>query len=344
MIIYHIADVHLGSKMQSLSPSIASKRKVKIFSLFSEAIKKAHEEGVKIILLPGDIFDEDSPKESDLNNFYQLISSYQDITFYYLRGNHDLIEHRDNIANLKYFSSSFSIYQEGNINIGAIEINDKNRDTFDKEISFPTEGYNILMLHGDIFNDIDIKKLANKNIDYIALGHIHTFYKDYLSKRTTYAYSGVFLGRGYDETGSKGYIKLNTNKNDIEFVASSKEIIVEDEIDISSASSIYEASLLIKDHFKEKNIILRLNLVGEIKFARPTEGIKAYLENVLEEVFLSLSIKDHTSDYIDIENIKNSKSFEGEFVRLVEADDSLTNDDKKRIIYLGINALQGEVK
>lgn len=344
MLIYHIADAHLGSKMHSLKEDAASSRRVKLFSTFSKAINNASKDGVKIILLPGDIFDEDMPKESDLNNFYNLINAYPDINFYYLRGNHDLINHRNDIPNLKYFSSSFSSYKEGNIVIGGIELNKDNISSFYNEIKFNKDDYNILMLHGDIANDIDLKKLKNKNIDYIALGHIHTFQKGELDHRTSYSYSGVLLGRGYDETKEKGYVILNTDNNDIRFVPSSSEIIEEHDLDISKCASSYNVSELIKDKFSNTKIILRLNLYGDISFPRPENGLESYLESLLNNFYKSLSIKDHTTDYIDIDELKNSKSFEGELIRLVENDDILSSEEKKKIIALAIKALRGELK
>lgn len=344
MIIYHIADVHLGSKMLSLKEEVASKRRNKIFSFLTDAFKRIHDEGSHIVLLPGDIFDEDSPLENDLENFYHLILSYPDINFYYLRGNHDLIKHQNNIDNLFYFDSKFKIYKDGDINIGGIELNKDNLSSFYNEIKFNEDEYNILMLHGDINNDIDLKKLKDKNIDYIALGHLHTYQKGELDKRTSYAYSGVFLGRGNDETNLKGYIRFNTSNNDISFIPSSKEIILEDDIDISTALSSFEAANIIKNKYKDMNIILRLNIVGDIKFSRPSEGIKQYLENLLSDYYLSISIKDHTSDYIDIDSYTHSKSFIGEFINTVNNNSSLSIEEKKKIIYLGIKALKGEIK
>lgn len=344
MIIYHIADVHLGSKMNSLREDVARARRAKIFNVFSTAIESAKNAGCKIVLLPGDIFDEDMPSTNDLSNFYDLINSYQGMEFFYLRGNHDLIDHRNDIENLHYFSSKFTTYKLDNIVIGGIELNDKNISTFYDEIKFNEDEYNILLLHGDISNQIDLKKLKDKNIDYIALGHIHSFSKGELDRRTTYAYSGVLLGRGYDETNEKGYIVFNTDNKDIKFVPSSREVIEEHDLDVSSYESIYKVAELIKNKYSNPKMILRLNLYGEIRFSRENQNIEEYIESLISNLYKSLSIKDHTTDYIDIDSLRNEKSFVGEFIRLVEADKSHSKEEKKRIISLALKALKGELK
>ena len=56
---------------------------------------------------------------------------------------------------------------------------------------------------------INLKQLKNKNIDYLALGHIHTYKQSKLDNRGTYCYSGCLEGRGFDECGEKGFVLLN---------------------------------------------------------------------------------------------------------------------------------------
>ena len=77
--------------------------------------------------------------------------------------------------------------------------------------------------------------MKNKNIDYLALGHIHSFEKEPLDKRGVYCYSGTLEGRGFDECGDKGFVLLDVNDNKItsEFVKFAKRTLHELVYDIS---------------------------------------------------------------------------------------------------------------
>ena len=63
---------------------------------------------------------------------------------------------------------------------------------------------------------ISIPRLKGKYIDYLALGHIHTFSKGQIDERGHYAYSGCLDGRGFDELESKGFVLLNCENGKVE--------------------------------------------------------------------------------------------------------------------------------
>ncbi|MGX8704776.1 MAG: metallophosphoesterase family protein, partial [bacterium] len=73
-------------------------------------------------------------------------------------------------------------------------------------ITVITRHKNIVMLHGDItnLNSIPLSMLKERNIDYLALGHIHKFQKGKLDDRGIWVYPGCLEGRGFDEEGPKG--------------------------------------------------------------------------------------------------------------------------------------------
>ena len=57
------------------------------------------------------------------------------------------------------------------------------------------------------------------NIDYLALGHIHSYKCHKLDKRGVYCYSGCLEGRGFDECGDKGFVLLETEEDRLEWQA-----------------------------------------------------------------------------------------------------------------------------
>lgn len=52
--------------------------------------------------------------------------------------------------------------------------------------------------------------LRGRGIDYLALGHVHSFRQEKLDEQGIWCYSGCLEGRGFDECGTKGYVMLET--------------------------------------------------------------------------------------------------------------------------------------
>ena len=90
MKIIHTADIHLGSKMDSKYPrELVQKRKEELRNTFLRMVEYAWKNGVKVILLCGDVFDSDTPLKKDKDFFYSVIKDHSSIDFIYLKGNHD---------------------------------------------------------------------------------------------------------------------------------------------------------------------------------------------------------------------------------------------------------------
>ena len=72
-------------------------------------------------------------------------------------------------------------------------------------------------LHGELKDKcsapetIGIKEATGKNIDYLALGHYHSYSGAVIDERGSAVYSGTPEGRGFDEAGDKGFIMLNVS-------------------------------------------------------------------------------------------------------------------------------------
>ena len=79
---------------------------------------------------------------------------------------------------------------------------------------------NIVVLHGqeseysarDKAEIIHLTALKNKGIDYLALGHTHSYKKERLDARGVYCYPGCLEGRGFDECGEHGFVMLDIDE------------------------------------------------------------------------------------------------------------------------------------
>ncbi|HPM07988.1 MAG TPA: DNA repair exonuclease, partial [Bacilli bacterium] len=200
MKIIHCADLHLGSRLTSLpAGEIRDARKNDILASFDGLINYANDNGVQIIMFSGDVFDSDRPTKKDKAYFYSAIQSNPNIAFLYLKGNHDTEESLvENYDNLHTFSEKWASYKFEDAVISGIELSSSNKTSLYSSLNLKKEDVNIVMMHGDINTKgkehIDLSKLANKNIDYLALGHIHSHSQTKIDSRGIAVYSGCLDG------------------------------------------------------------------------------------------------------------------------------------------------------
>lgn len=120
----------------------------------------------------------------------------------------------------------------------------------------------------DTPNTINLKKLQNKNIDYLALGDYHTYQFDKLDMRGNYCYSGCPEGRGFDETGEKGFVLLNCERGNVQhqFIPFCKRTVHEINADIGAAASCADIESLVYGATKDVKAddLVRVNLTGAV--------------------------------------------------------------------------------
>lgn len=344
--IIHCADIHLGSKINTTMAAISKAIKTDVRNSFMRMCEYARGEDIHIILLSGDVFDSDVPLKKDKDNFYQTIRNYSDIDFLYLKGNHDLNTNYDDIPkNLKCFNDTWTKYAYDNVVIAGLEMTGSNESSLYTSLNLNENNLNIVMLHGMVsdtvgLNNIKLSLLKNKNIDYLALGHVHT-YKEYkIDSRGAACYAGCLEGRGFDETGPKGFIVLDiTNKINYDFHPFSLRVIHDEEIDISSSKTVNDVINIINQRLKPNdNDIYKLTLKGEVspELDLTEMDIISYYQNVyFMKVYLDTTI------IIDYAKYENDISLKGEFVRTILNDLKLDDKQKKEIISLGLKVLDG---
>ena len=348
MKIIHCADVHLGSRMNKFPKDKADERAREIRLSFERMISFAKSEGIDTILLAGDIFDSDRPFKKDKEFFYSAVRRNPEITFFYLRGNHDETEsYTEEIENLKTFGDEWTSYTLGwNVVLSGIEMDRSNCLSLYSSLRLDPDNINIVMLHGlagEGFGDgkISIPRLKNKNIDYLALGHIHRQGVLKIDERGLLVYSGCLEGRGFDEIGEKGFMVYDTDTRAVNFVPFACRTVEERSIDISDTHDYYAVVHKIKSEIKiDKKNLLRLNLVGEIDFV--DENLALEVEKHISDICYFVSVKDRTRLKLDYSSLMDSLSLKGEFVRLVSTEEH-NEGDRQKILDLGLRALSGQV-
>ncbi len=347
MKLIHSADLHLGSKIDSRFPrELARERKEDVRNTFRRMVEYAEQNDVKVILLAGDVFDSDDPFKKDKAFFYSVVEKHPEIDFLYLRGNHDCSGDVRELANLKRFSTEWTSYIYENVVISGIETVSENATSLYSTLSLDEKCVNIVMLHGQVgeragIDRVQLSKLCEKHIDYLALGHIHKYEELALDKRGVAVYCGCPEGRGFDETGDKGFVLLETGEGvKHRFIPFSEKKIVKLEVDASSLEGAYEISRKVRPLLCDPKGIYRVELLGEVGVS--ADDVTADLEKYLSASCAYISVKDRRRKKLDIHAYDGDLSLKGEFVRTVMASADYTAEEKLEIIAYGLRALSGE--
>ena len=360
MRIIHCADLHLDSKMTAnLSKEQARERKGEILRTWGRLVEYAKKNGVTVILIAGDLFDTRNVAVNVRNAVRDIIWKNPDIDFLYLRGNHDtdsfLAKLEEIPDNLCLFSDKWVTYSYDKIAITGIELDGSNSLTAYNSLVLDNDKFNIVTMHGqlagykskDKTEIVSLDDLRNKNIDYLALGHIHAFQMERLDNRGVYCYPGCLEGRGFDECGAKGFVVLDidphTRTATTEFVPIAARTLYTLPVDVTGILSTQEAAERMEGAIAisgyPSNSLVKFLLQGEVDVE--CELNIEFLEEQFAEYFYFIKIYDETRLWVNYEDYANDISLKGEFIRMVCASE-LSEEEKSLVIRTGIQALQGE--
>ncbi|MBR1629331.1 MAG: DNA repair exonuclease, partial [Lachnospiraceae bacterium] len=228
MKIIHVADLHLDSKIESsLSPEQTRERRLEMLETFSRMVAYAEEQKVSVILISGDLFDKPHIRKSARRRVFEEIVQHPDIDFLYLKGNHGKNDFLSDIPeeelpkNLRMFEEEWTTYEYGNIVISGREITEENVKTMSVNLILDESKFNIVTLHGqepgyvgrDRTHSIQLSQFKGKFIDYLALGHVHSYKFGRLDERGVCCYPGCLEGRNFHECGEKGFVLLDIDED-----------------------------------------------------------------------------------------------------------------------------------
>lgn len=363
MRFIHCADLHLDSKMTAnLSKEKAKIRKIELLNTFKKMVNYASDNQIKGIIIAGDLYDTKNISATAKNAVIDEILNHPELDFYYLLGNHDgdslLSAFSEMPDNLKLFNNSWTDYKVENtkIHIIGIEISEENNSTMYDALTLNPNDFNIVVLHGqeaihkskDKNVKISLRELKNKNIDYLALGHIHQYKREKLDSRGIYCYSGCLEGRGFDECGEHGFVVIDIDDEKYtlksEFINMASRQLYNVLVDVSECLTTVEVGNKINDRLLEENIegkhMVKVSLVGKVDIECDINI--ELLTKQFEENYFFFKIKNETALTFNYEKFALDVSLKGEFVRTVMQEDSLEDEEKATIIRYGLEALAGE--
>ena len=346
MKFIHCSDIHLDSKMErNLTAAQARERNAEVCATFARMAAFAAQQDVTAVLMAGDLFDTQRATAQTVGFVLDTIRNAPNVDFLYLRGNHDVSAFAgwDLPENFKTFGDGWTYHRYGEVVIAGME----QEPAYDA-LNLPEDTVNIVTLHGQISTQpgeelIALPLLKRKNIDYLALGHIHSYLTGMLDDRGTWCYCGCLEGRGFDELGAKGFVLVNVENKNVshEFVPFARRTLEEVAVDITdlvTVSQILAAAEEACEGIPAENLV-KVTLTGT--YSLETQKDLQFLKKMLEGRFWFLKIKDESRLKIEKESYEHDLSLKGEFIRLVMASNR-PEEEKERMILCGIRALSGE--
>lgn len=349
--IIHAADLHLDSPFEALGEK-AALRRAEQREMLRHIAELCRERGADMLLLAGDLLDSDSAYAETFAAICAAFGSL-DCPVFIAPGNHD-------------FFSPTSPYARGGLpeNVHIFRGSWQRIDLPEKGVCVYGAGYtdavcppllrgfsaerqentiNIGLLHGDLgaiggsrYCPITPEEIASSGLDYLALGHQHTYSGLLRFGSTVCAYPGCPEGRGFDECGEKGlmYLEINSEGVKEEFIPIARRHYEIIELDISGAIPAPPQG--------KADDIVRIILTGESDSAPDL----AALQKDWESCFFALQLRDRSTLRRDLWEGGAQDSLRGLFIRRMREkyDSAATEDEKQTIIQAlrwGLAALEG---
>ena len=352
MKIIHLSDLHVDSPLTAHLPTDkVRERRAELSAVLSFILDDALRLGVRIIIIAGDLFDSDKITKTARRRTFALIAAAKEISFFYLPGNHEegaLLSGEDELPqNLFVFGEEWSYFSSGDTVIAGRRATSP--DMFET-LSLPKDTTNIVVLHGDLRDRSDFdgvigrRDAAGKDIDYLALGHYHSYRSERIDGRCIAVYPGTPEGRGFDETGKKGFVLVEKDIGGLthRFIPRAKRTLNEIRIDISGIYDLYAIEKRAERALSEilEGDLVRLVLTGtrRVGFNPDTAALMARFS----ERYYFFEVKDETRLLINASDYEHDLSLKGEFIRTVMKDTTMSEKKKEDVISCGLAALLGE--
>ena len=362
MKIIHCADIHLDSRMSAnLTREKARELRTELLMTFRKMVEYAAAHNVEAVIIAGDLFDTKNVTVTARNVVRDLITGHPGIAFYYLQGNHDEGSFTGSLSeipvNLHLFDSRWTSYRLGKrVCITGAELNPENSGSIYNALALDADLVNIVVLHGqeseysakDKAETIHLTALKNKGIDYLALGHIHSYKKERLDGRGTYCYPGCLEGRGFDECGEHGFVELSVDETagtvENSFVPFASRNLYTIPVDITGCLSTMDILERMKEETDERDYpeksLVKYELTGKVDVESEKET--DFLLRQFSNRFYFVKIKDSSRYLVDYASFAKDLSLKGEFIRTVMSREDLSEEDKAAVIHYGLQALSGE--
>ncbi len=314
--VLHIADVHIGRKYHCLSKDKSALRHSETLLSLQNTLDRFCD--AQVVLVSGDLFEEDCPDES-VTFVADLFNRHKDKYFFVSCGNHDCCESLP----MKGFAqkTSDNVFVFGDT-IKKITVDELNVAVYGISFSAPCSytsllnGFaaededciKIMTMHAELssdsrYNPVTKHEIASSGLSYLALGHVHSFSGIMNFSGVSCAYPGVFEAGGFDEQGECGVIygKVYSDRTELDFYPVSCRQYLDFSVDISDLSSDEQVAGKIFSLINPENLY-RISLVGTRRSFVPntklyTEICKCFYMEITDYTTFECDILDFCDEY-----------------------------------------------
>ena len=357
--VVHIADTHLDTPFRDLPVGVAQLRRQAIRNAFAAALTGAGEQGVRAVLLAGDLFDNGEATGESVRLLSAVAARYPSTEFFVAPGNHDCLYGASPYRHL-VCPDNLHIFETGSIEkldfedftvygVGCLHENSEEQPLAGFRVEDPSR-INLMCIHSQVqgfgghqvYQPIMLEQIAASGLDYLALGHVHTYSGLRQAGATYYAYPGTLVGRGFDETGEKGYLVGQVGKGvvDLTFVSTPVGSFETLEVDISGARSMMDVLSCVRGRLAsaDPELLLKLVLTGY----RPSH-LLLHLPAIRQAVDVAfVKVVDKTKLAPDYEQLLKENTLTGLYMRRVLQESDAEESIRERAASLGLAALAGE--
>ncbi len=351
MKLFHTADLHMDSAFAALDEEKAALRRSEQRALLARMADLARAEKADAVLMCGDMLDSArsfAQTDEALAEFCESVA----MPVFIAPGNHDWYGASSPYARLK-LPGNTHIFKT--LEPEAVELADGTvwgagwlAETAPPLTGFrvPEGGVNVMALHAVVgapdgrYRTISEEAIAASGLDYLALGHVHSFSGARRAGNTTWCYPGCPEGRGFDETGERGAVIADVTKQGTELrfvpLAARRYEILE----LPAGDDALAALLAALPEGAPKDIY-RVIFTGETDVKPDLQAVRA----AVEAKFFALDLRDKTVPCRDLWSGEGEETLRGAFlkrmrVRYGAADSDEARETVMKALRIGLAALE----
>ncbi len=365
--LLHTADFHLDRGFKGFPGVKGTMRRMEILDRFVHVMELAGKEGVRAVLIAGDLFDNDKPSPGTIEVVKEQFENLEKdgISVLITPGTHDFND-PVSVWNREVFSENVHVFKSPvfsgkNLPGANLTVYGAANDTADsgrhimRDVKLKTDNSHrnkVIMAHGSVqvpwarnekYFPITKEEINVMKVDYVALGHYHSYYPFDTKPKAAYPGSPVLLD--FEERKEKHVLLVRLLDREVSI----------DPVRIEQKYEMNETEVECEGLLTEEDLIGKLKpLAGKDKILRVTlrgtPPVNADLDNMIrkasgyfdeDNTFFHVIWKDRT--IIPFRALPDGNTVKGLFVgKLIKKIDSLPEEEKKDYEYalrLGVKAL-----
>lgn len=262
MKLLHAADLHLDSPFAGLDDRQAALLRQESRDTLGRLVDWANDHAADVMLLAGDLFDSDRLYSQTARTLALALGRFRGRIFlapgnhdpYVPGGGYDAVDWPENVHIFTSRTPRTVLLPELNASVtGAAFTSAQEREPFSGAAFAGNDApIRLGVVHGEVtrgeskYRPITPVEIEKTGLTYLALGHVHRCGGVQRAGAVAYAYPGCLPGRGFDETGDKGFLfgevtAAGANLEFIPFARRRYQSVTADITDRNPAEAVREA-------------------------------------------------------------------------------------------------------